>query len=124
MCSGSYALRFTFAVQVYGGAISMFIGAYVWSLAASGSSNSTSGDTHCIDCGVAMLGISIMNSGARSITSGTSYLLWLPSLYVLVVVRKSFCFLFASYFCFTGISNQNTCPFDNFVQVASPADHL
>ncbi len=67
------ALRFTFVIQVYGGAISMIIGPYVWSelvTGVAGGLNATSGDTYCSNCGVSMSEISIFDSGARSITSG------------------------------------------------------
>jgi hypothetical protein len=58
------------SAQVYGGAISMMIGSYVYSLIGSGISIATSGETLCIDCAVAVTGVSIINSATRSMTSG------------------------------------------------------
>jgi hypothetical protein len=75
-------------VQVYGGAISAMIGSYVWSQIGFGSSNATVADTHCSDCGVAMSGISIINSATRSIASGNMFCP--PS--VVIVVYCLFCF--------------------------------
>jgi hypothetical protein len=106
------AFPFTFAIQVYGGAISVIIGAYVWSEIGSGRSNATSGDTYCSDCGVLMSGISIINSDVKSITSGGVCSL---------LAFCSFHFLLLFFVCYlsavssTGLTSQNiswlTCVF-------------
>ena len=56
--------------QVYGGAISVMVGSYVRSSIQIGDSNSTCGDTICLNCSINVTGTSISNSEALSSTSG------------------------------------------------------
>ena len=56
--------------QVFGGAISVMIGPYLWSHIGTGSYVATSGDTECSNCRVIVTDISIRNSSALSQTTG------------------------------------------------------
>jgi hypothetical protein len=60
--------------QVYGGAISVVIGPYLWSFIGTGDSVAECDRTTCDDCSVLMSGISIRNSRAFSNSSGNTIL--------------------------------------------------
>jgi hypothetical protein len=56
--------------QVYGGAISVMVGPYVWSFIGTGSSSATCGNTTCSNCSVVVDSTSITNGHSLSSTSG------------------------------------------------------
>ena len=51
---------------MYGGAISIMIGSYLWSFSISGQSTAQSGDTYCSGCTVNVSDVAIANSTAVS----------------------------------------------------------
>ena len=53
-------------MQVYGGAISIMIGSYSWSISPSGQSNAQSVDTYCSGCTVNVSDVAITNSVANA----------------------------------------------------------
>jgi hypothetical protein len=55
---------------VYGGAISIMIGAYSLSFSFFSSSSAQSGDTYCSGCTMNVSDVAIANSVAASITTG------------------------------------------------------
>ena len=57
-------------MQVYGGAISIMIGSYSWSLSFAGRSAAQSGDTYCSGCTVNVSDVAITNSVAVSNAPG------------------------------------------------------
>jgi hypothetical protein len=59
------------ALQVYGGAVSVMIGPYAWSLIGTGISSALSTETICNCCSLSVSDTSITNSLALSHTSGT-----------------------------------------------------
>jgi len=62
----------SFGANAYGGAISAFVGPYVWSLIGTGFSFASSGVTMCENCSVVLTGCSISNSRVISSSSGDS----------------------------------------------------
>lgn len=60
--------------QVYGGAISVVVGPYLWSFIGAGDSVAECDNTTCADCSVLMSGISIRNSRAFSNSIGNTIL--------------------------------------------------
>jgi hypothetical protein len=58
-------------LQVYGGSVSVMIGAYAWSSIGTGVSSALSAETICNRCSVLVSDTSIANSIALASTSGT-----------------------------------------------------
>jgi hypothetical protein len=60
--------------QVYGGAVSVVVGHYLWSFIGTGDSVAECNRTTCVDCSILMSGISLRNSRAFSNSSGNTIL--------------------------------------------------
>ncbi len=58
----------------------MMIGSYAWSCILTGTSTATSEDTHCSNCSFTLSDISMLNSSARTSTSGNLFTLTVMSL--------------------------------------------
>ena len=59
---------------MYGGAISIMIGSYLWSFSISGQSTAQSGDTYCSGCAVNVSDVTVTNSIAVSNGNGAGKL--------------------------------------------------
>jgi hypothetical protein len=61
-------------LQVYGGAVSVMVGPYVWSYIGFGNSFASSNDTSCVNCSVVMTCPSKISSRTSSRTSGDIFM--------------------------------------------------